>query len=263
MARILIVDDDLTTCLSLRTALEKEGHEIYEAHSGKAALEIVRAQAVDLAILDLKMPGMNGLELFHTLKTLQPEMMAVMISAQATVELAVNALKNGIYDFITKPFRLGEIKKAVTKALEAQGILSENRRLHQLLREKAGFSKLVGRSPAFEKVIRLVGQVAQTRSTVLLRGESGTGKELIAEVIHYTSPRGEGPLVKVNCGALTETLLESELFGHEKGAFTGAYQQRIGRFEMANGGTIFLDEIAEMSPAMQVKLLRVLQDGSL
>jgi len=262
MARILIVDDDLNTCQSLTTAFSKEDHQVFQAHSGKEALEKIRSQEVDLAIIDLMMPGMNGLEFFNTLKAIHPEVVSIMISAQATVELAVSAIKSGIYDFITKPFKLGEIKKAIAKALEAQSLLTENRRLRQALREKASFSKIIGKSPDFVQILDLVSKVAPTRSTVLLSGESGTGKEIIAEAIHFASPRGEGPLVKINCGALTETLLESELFGHEKGSFTGAYQQRIGRFEKANGGTIFLDEIGEMSQGMQVKLLRVFQDGS-
>ncbi len=262
MSRIIIVDDDLNTCQSLNTALGKEGHQIFEAHSGKEALEKIRTQEVDLAVIDLMMPGMNGLEFFQTLKALHPEVVSIMISAQATVEMAVSAIKSGIYDFITKPFRLGEIKKVIAKALEAQSLLTENRRLRQALREKASFSKIIGNSPAFVKVVDMIPKVAPTRSTVLISGESGTGKEILAEAIHFASPRGEGPLVKMNCGALTETLLESELFGHEKGAFTGAHQQRMGRFEMANGGTLFLDEIGEMSLGMQVKLLRVLQDGA-
>jgi DNA-binding NtrC family response regulator len=258
----MIVDDDLNTCQSLTTALGKEGHQVFEVHSGKEALEKIRSQEVDLTVIDLMMPGMNGLEFFQTLKALRPEVVAIMISAQATVEVAVSALKSGIYDFITKPFRLGDFKKAIAKALEAQSLLTENRRLRQALRERASFSKIIGTSPAFIQVIDLVSKVAPTRSTVLLSGESGTGKEIIAEAIHFASPRGEGSLVKMNCGALTETLMESELFGHEKGAFTGAHQQRMGRFEMANGGTLFLDEIGEMSLGMQVKLLRVLQDGA-
>ncbi|MEW6184335.1 MAG: sigma-54 dependent transcriptional regulator [Thermodesulfobacteriota bacterium] len=262
MARILIVDDDRNTCQSLNTALSKDGHQIFEAHNGKEALGKIRDQEVELAVIDLMMPGMNGLEFFETLKALRPEVVGVMISAQATVETAVSAIKSGIYDFISKPFRLVDIKKSVAKALEAQTLLSENRRLRQALREKASFSKIIGNSTAFERVLELISKVAPSRTTVLLSGESGTGKEIIAEAIHFASPRGEGPLVKMNCGALTETLLESELFGHEKGAFTGAYQQRMGRFEKANSGTLFLDEIAEMSLAMQVKLLRVLQDGA-
>jgi DNA-binding NtrC family response regulator len=262
MAHIMIVDDDLNTCRSLAAALGKEGHQTFEAHSGEEALEKIRGQEADLMVIDLMMPGMNGLEFFQTLKASRPEIVAIMISARPTVDVAVSAIKSGIYDFITKPFRLGEIKKAIAKALEAQTLLTENRRLRQALREKSSFSKIIGASPAFTQVMDLVSKVAPTRSTVLLSGESGTGKEIIAEAIHFASPRGEDPFVKMNCGALTETLMESELFGHEKGAFTGAHQQRVGRFEMANGGTLFLDEIGEMSFGMQVKLLRVIQDGA-
>jgi DNA-binding NtrC family response regulator len=261
MAQILIVDDDLNTCQALTLVLGKEGHQVLEAHSGKEALEKIRSQEVELAIVDLKMPGMTGLEFFQTMKALRPEVIAIMISAHATVDQAVGAIKSGIYDFITKPFHLIDIKRAVGRALEAQSLWIENRRLRQALREKSSFSEIIGKSPAFVRIMDLVSKVAPTRSTVLLSGESGTGKEIIAEAVHFASPREEGPLIKLNCGALTETLLESELFGHEKGAFTGAYQQRAGRFEMANGGTLFLDEIGEMSLAMQVRLLRVLQDG--
>ena len=262
MANILVVDDDINTCRALQLGLSKDGHRILETHSGKEALEKVRGQEVDLAIIDLRMPGMDGMEFFQTLKALRPEVMGIMISGQPTVDLAVSAIKSGIFDFITKPFRLSDIKKAIARSLEAQSLVVENRQLRQALQEKASLAGIIGKSPALVRVLDLVSKIAPTRSTVLLTGESGTGKEIIAEAIHYASPRLDRPLIKVNCGALTETLLESELFGHEKGAFTGAYQQRIGRFESANGGTIFLDEIGEMSLGMQVKLLRVLQDGS-
>jgi two-component system response regulator HydG len=262
MAAILLVDDDLNTCAALQAGLAKEGHRIFEAHSGKEALEKVRSQDLDLAIIDLRMPGMDGMEFFQTLKALRPEVLGIMISGQPTVDLAVSAIKSGIYDFITKPFRLSDIKKAIARALEAQSLVVENQRLRLALKEKASFTGIIGKSPAFVGVLDLVSKIAPTRSTVMLTGESGTGKEIIAEAIHYASPRYERPLIKINCGALTESLLESELFGHEKGAFTGAYQQRMGRFESGNGGTVFLDEIGEMSLAMQVKLLRVLQDGS-
>jgi two-component system, NtrC family, response regulator HydG len=179
------------------------------------------------------------------------------------VDLAVSAIKGGVYDFITKPFRTGDIKKAIARALEAQALVVENRRLRQALKEKASFASIIGKSPPFVRIMELVVKIAPTRSTVLLTGESGTGKEIIAEALHFASTREDQPLIKVNCGALSESLLESELFGHEKGAFTGAFQQRLGRFESADKGTIFLDEIGEMSPGMQVKLLRVLQDGVL
>ena len=263
MASILLVDDDLNTCQALQLMLSKEGHDLLETHSGKEALEKVRGEAVDLAIIDWKMPGMNGLEFFQALKAIRPEVVGLMISAHATVDLAVSAIKNGVFDFITKPFRMGDIKKAIARALEAQALVAENRRLRQALKEKASFSSIIGKSPAFVRVMDLVAKIAPTRSTVLLTGESGTGKEIIAEALHFASTREDQPLVKVNCGALTESLLESELFGHEKGAFTGAFQQRLGRFESADRGTIFLDEIGEMSPGMQVKMLRVIQDGSL
>jgi DNA-binding NtrC family response regulator len=263
MASILLVDDDLNTCQALQLMLSKEGHDLLETHTGKEALEKVRGEAVDLAIIDWKMPGMNGLEFFQALKAIRPEVVGLMISAHATVDLAVSAIKGGVFDFITKPFRMGDIKKAIARALEAQALVVENRRLRQALKEKASFSSIIGKSPAFVRVMDLVAKIAPTRSTVLLTGESGTGKEIIAEALHFTSTREDQPLVKVNCGALNESLLESELFGHEKGAFTGAFQQRLGRFESADRGTIFLDEIGEMSPGMQVKMLRVLQDGSL
>ena len=263
MASILVVDDDLNTCQALQLMLGKEGHDLLETHTGKEALERIRGEAVDLAIIDYKMPGMNGLEFFQALKAIRPEVVGLMISAHATVDLAVSAIKGGVFDFITKPFRMGDIKKAIARALEAQVLVMENRRLRQALKEKASFSKIVGKSPAFVRVMDLVAKIAPTRSTVLLTGESGTGKEIIAEALHFASTREDQPLVKVNCGALNESLLESELFGHEKGAFTGAFQQRLGRFESADRGTIFLDEIGEMSPGMQVKMLRVLQDGFL
>jgi DNA-binding NtrC family response regulator len=263
MASILLVDDDLNTCQALQLMLSKEGHDLLETHTGKEALEKVRGEAVDLAIIDWKMPGMNGLEFFQALKAIRPEVVGLMISAHATVDLAVSAIKNGVFDFITKPFRMGDIKKAIARALEAQALVAENRRLRQALKEKASFSSIIGKSPAFVRVMDLVAKIAPTRSTVLLTGESGTGKEIIAEALHFASTREDQPLVKVNCGALSESLLEPELFGHEKGAFTGAFQQRLGRFESADRGTIFLDEIGEMSPGMQVKMLRVIQDGSL
>jgi two-component system, NtrC family, response regulator HydG len=263
MAKILLVDDDLNTCQALYLLLSKDGHQVLETHSGKEALEKVRGAEVDLAVIDWKMPGMDGLEFFQTLKALRPEVVGLMISAHATVDLAVSAIKGGVYDFITKPFRTGDIKKAIARALEAQALVVENRRLRQALKEKASFAGIIGKSPPFVRIMELVGKIAPTRSTVLLTGESGTGKEIIAEALHFASTREDQPLIKVNCGALSESLLESELFGHEKGAFTGAFQQRLGRFESADRGTIFLDEIGEMSPGMQVKLLRVLQDGSL
>jgi DNA-binding NtrC family response regulator len=261
MSIILVVDDDAPTREALTAGLKKLGHEIIPAASGSAALEEVRRRPVDLAIIDLKLPDMEGTELFEALRIIRPEAIAIMISGAATVNDAVTALKKGIYDFITKDFRMHELRKVVSKALETQEILAENQRLRQALQERSPTGRLIGRSEALLKVIHLVNQIAPVRSTVLLSGESGVGKELVAEAIHYQSPRRDRPFVKLNCGVLTEGLIESELFGHEKGAFTGAIQQRKGRFELADTGTIFLDEISEIPPATQVKLLRVLQEG--
>jgi DNA-binding NtrC family response regulator len=261
MSVILVVDDDAPTREALATGLKKLGHDLHLAATGTDALEEVRRHPVDLAIIDLRLPDMTGTELFGALRILRPEAIAIMISGAATVDEAVSALKRGIYDFITKDFRMGELRKVVTKALETQKLLVENERLRQALQERSPTGRIIGRSPALLKVIHMVNQVAPLKSTVLLSGESGVGKELIAEAIHYQSPRREKPLVKLNCGALPEGLIESELFGHEKGAFTGAIQQRKGRFELADGGTIFLDEISEMPQATQVKFLRVLQQG--
>jgi two-component system, NtrC family, response regulator HydG len=261
MSVILVVDDDAPTREALATGLKKVGHDILVAASGAAALEEVRRHPVDLAIIDLKLPDMEGTELFGALRILRPEAIAIMISGHATVNDAVAALKKGIYDFITKDFRMNELRKVVSKALETQQILAENQRLRQALQDRSPTGRLIGRSEALLKVIHLVNQIAPVKSTVLLSGESGVGKELVAEAIHFQSPRRDRPLVKLNCGVLTEGLIESELFGHEKGAFTGAIQQRKGRFELADTGTIFLDEISEIPPATQVKLLRVLQEG--
>ncbi len=261
MSTILVVDDDAPTREAIEAGLKKLGHEIILAGTGEAALEEVRKHPVDLAIIDLKLPDISGTELFGALRLLRPEAIAVMISGHATVEEAVSALKRGIYDFITKDFRMHELRKVVNKALETQQILVENQRLRQELAEKGPPGRLIGKSPALLKVIQMVHQIAPMKSTVLLTGESGVGKELVAEAIHLLSPRIGNPLVKVNCGALPEGIIESELFGHEKGAFTGAIAQRKGRFELAHTGTIFLDEISEMPLATQVKLLRVLQEG--
>jgi DNA-binding NtrC family response regulator len=261
MSVILVVDDDAPTREALASGLRKLGHEIHEAGTGAAALDEMRRYPVDLAIIDLKLPDMVGTELFGALRILRPEAIAIMISGHATVDEAISALKRGIYDFITKDFRMHELRKVVSKALETQKLLVENQRLREALQDRGPTGRIIGRSAALLKVIQMVNQISPMKSNVLLSGESGVGKELIAEAIHYQSPRRPKPLVKLNCGALPEGLIESELFGHEKGAFTGAIQQRKGRFELADGGTVFLDEISEMPPASQVRLLRVLQEG--
>ncbi len=261
MSVILVVDDDAATREALASGLQKLGHEIHLAGTGVAALDEVRRHPVDLAIIDLKLPDMVGTELFGALRILRPEAIAIMISGHATVDEAISALKRGIYDFITKDFRMHELRKVVSKALETQKLMVENQRLREALQDRGPTGRLIGRGPALLKVIHMVNQIAPMKTTVLLSGESGVGKELVAEAIHHQSPRKGKPFVKLNCGALPEGLIESELFGHEKGAFTGAIQQRKGRFELADGGTFFLDEISEMPPATQVKFLRVLQEG--
>ncbi len=261
MSVILVVDDDAATREALASGLQRLGHEIHLAGTGVAALDEVRRHPVDLAIIDLKLPDMVGTELFGALRILRPEAIAIMISGHATVDEAISALKRGIYDFITKDFRMHELRKVVSKALETQKLMVENQRLREALQDRGPTGRLIGRGPALLKVIHMVNQIAPMKSTVLLSGESGVGKELVAEAIHHQSPRKGKPFVKLNCGALPEGLIESELFGHEKGAFTGAIQQRKGRFELADGGTFFLDEISEMPPATQVKFLRVLQEG--
>ena len=261
MSVILVVDDDASIREALVAGLKKLGQEIIAAASGAEALEEVRRQPVDLAIIDLKLPDMEGTDLFEALRIIRPDAIAIMISGLATVDDAVTALKKGIYDFITKDFRMHELRKVVSKALETQQLMAENQRLQQALKERSASGRIMGRSAAFLKVMQMVSRIAPTKTTVLLTGESGVGKELVAEAIHHQSPRRDQPLVKLNCGALPEGLIESELFGHEKGAFTGAIQQRKGRFELADTGTIFLDEISEIPPTTQVKLLRVLQEG--
>ena len=261
MSVILVVDDDAPTREALATGLKKLGHDLHLAATGTDALEEVRRHPVDLAIIDLKLPDMSGTELFGALRILRPEAIAIMISGHATVDEAVSALKRGIYDFITKDFRMGELRKVVSKALETQKLLVENERLRQALQDRGPTGRIIGRGPALLKVIHMLNQIAPLKTTVLLSGESGVGKELVAEAIHYQSPRRDKPLVKLNCGALPEGLIESELFGHEKGAFTGAIQQRKGRFELADGGTFFLGEISMIPAATHVQFLRVLQEG--
>lgn len=240
--------------------LSEGGYEVITAESAEAALKIVRKNDLDLVITDMKMPKVSGIALLEELKRLYPEIPVIIMTAFGTVEKAVEAMKKGAFDYIMKPFKNEEILVTIAKALELRRLVTENRRLRQDLQQKYRFENIVGNSRAMQVIFELIEKVAQTRATVLISGESGTGKELIARAIHHRSPRNQGPFISVNCGALTETLLESELFGHEKGAFTHAIAMRKGRFELAESGTLFLDEVGEMSPALQVKLLRVLQE---
>jgi DNA-binding NtrC family response regulator len=258
--RIVIADDEKNTREGLKWAIEGKGVEVGLAADGQEALDILATQDVDLVIADLKMPRIDGMELLRRIKEEYPGTEVIVLTGHGTVETAVEAMKIGAYDYVIKPVNLDELNLLVERALMLRSMKEENLLLHRQLDERYGFDKIIGRSPAIMKVFRKIKQVAPSRATVLIQGESGTGKELIASAIHYNSPRKNKPFVKINCGALSPTLLESELFGHEKGAFTDAYKQKQGRFELANEGTIFLDEVSETTQEFQVKLLRVLQE---
>jgi len=260
MDTILVVDDETNYLTVMEALLGSEGYEVLTAPGGHEALKIASSADLDLVLTDMKMPKMNGIELLGELKRLYPDLPVIMMTAYGTVEKAVAAMKAGAFDYILKPFKNEELLVTIARALEHYRLIQQNRMLLQDLDRKYGAPNIVGESKAMREILALVKRVATSRATVLISGESGTGKELVARAIHQQSPRAGKTFVSVNCAALTETLLESELFGHERGAFTHAVAMRKGRFELADGGTLFLDEVAEMSPALQVKLLRVLQE---
>ncbi|MBZ0089180.1 MAG: sigma-54 dependent transcriptional regulator [Thermoanaerobaculia bacterium] len=257
---ILIVDDEPIVQQSLGDWFRQDGYLVETASNGKEALRLAAERHHDIALVDIKMPGIDGLDLQERLVKDCPDLTIIVMTAYASVESAVRALKNGAYDFITKPFDPDELSHLVRRAAEHRSLRSENARLKEQLAEVALPSPIVGVSAAMRHVHELIDAVAESDATVLVRGESGTGKELVARAVHARSPRRFGPLVVVNCGALPEGVLESELFGHEKGAFTGAQFRHKGKFEMADGGTIFLDEIGTVSPRVQVEMLRVLEE---
>jgi two-component system NtrC family response regulator len=259
---ILIVEDETAQREMLGEFLKKEGHRIQEARDGKGALDLIRERSYDLVLLDHRMPGMAGMDVLKEALKIQPEMAVIMITAFGTIEDAVKAMKIGAFDYITKPIDLDELLIILERVAEHQNLKRENELLRERLREKGvEVSHIVHKSKKMADLINLAARIAPSKATVLLQGESGTGKELFARLIHALSPRSQKPMVIVNCAALPESLLESELFGHEKGAFTGAIQRKIGLFEQADGGTLFLDEIGELPPHVQVKLLRFLQYG--
>ncbi len=257
MEHILLVDDEPSMLEFLEYMLTKDGYRVTAAQEGAAARELISSSPFDLVISDLRMPDVDGLELLRSARGQDPELPFIFITAYASSDTAIEALKLGAYDYVTKPFQVEELKNLVRNALQASSL---KRKVRLLESEREQSDQLIGVSPPMLEIYKLIGTIAATDSTVLITGESGTGKELVARAVHRASPRREGPFVSVNCGAFAETLLESELFGYVKGAFTGATGNKKGLFETADAGTLFLDEIGEMSPAMQVKLLRALQE---
>lgn len=257
---ILIVDDEKEICDLLRDALTKERFEVETALDGRQGLGLLEENLFDLVITDIKMKGMDGLEFLSRVKEFNPEIPVIMITAFGSIDIAIDAMKKGASEFVTKPFKLNELLMQVEKTLEKKRVLAENKRLRMEVQKKYEFSNIIGKSKAMQEVFRLIELVAGSMSNVLIYGDSGTGKELVARAIHYNCSRANGPFIPINCSAIPEGLLESELFGHVKGAFTGAHTTRRGLFLEATGGTLFLDEIGDLGFGIQAKLLRVLQD---
>ena len=257
---ILVVDDDASNRVTLERILNREGYDVAHAEDGRKALEFLREHRVDLVITDLKMPGLTGIDLLKAVGQMDPDIEVIVMTAFGTVETAVEAMKEGAYDFVSKPLKRLELVTCVKKSLERRALQIENRQLREQL-GALGEGEIIGKSDIMRSLLDEVEQVAPADVTILLSGESGTGKGRIARLLHRMSRRRKNRFITVNCAALPENLLESELFGYEKGAFTGAVARKAGRFDLAQGGTLFLDEITEISPQLQVKLLRVLQEG--
>jgi len=262
-ADVLIVDDDAAHRLMLKKLIGGWGYAVFEADDGATAIDEARRRSYDVILMDIRMANVSGIEALEQIRKISPAVPVIIMTAYASVETAVRALKKGAYDYLTKPLDFDELQIVVARATEHSLLKKENEYLKQRLGEKFDRQNIIGQSLAMVKLLEMVEQVAPTQATVLITGESGTGKEMIANAIHANSSRAAAPFVKINCAALAETLLESELFGHEKGAFTGADRRREGKFVQADTGSLFLDEVSEMSPAMQVKLLRVLQEREL
>lgn len=258
--RILIVDDDQSFRFLLEEALKKEGYFVGVAKNGEEALNIYKKESFDIVTLDIKMPKMDGFEVLSQMKQIHPEQLIVIITAYGAQKIAIEAVKKGAYDYFTKPFDIDELRLVIKRAIECNRLNKENRQLRQELQKRYGFNEIIGNSGKMLEVFEIMKKVIATDVTVLIQGDSGTGKELVARAIHFNSTRKNAPFVKINCAAIPEGVLESELFGHEKGAFTDASFKKIGRFEAADHGTIFLDEIGDMSLATQAKVLRVLQE---
>ena len=258
--RVLVADDEESARTGLATLLRSEGFEVDVAEDGERALARLQETAPDVLVTDLHMPGLDGLQLLEQAREVIPELVVVMVTAFADVDTAVQAMQKGAEHYLTKPVQIDELLVVVDRALERRRLEQEASELRSRLKERLSFGNIIGSSPAMQAVFDVIEQVAPTKASVLITGESGTGKELVAQAIHQNGPRSKAPFVKLHCAALAETILESELFGHEKGAFTGAMGRREGRFKQADGGTLFLDEIGDISPAIQVKLLRFLQE---
>ncbi len=261
--KILVVDDDESMRHMLSLVLKREGYEIQAVGKGSDALQLASSEPFDFILSDVVMPGMGGLELLQALKAKKIDATVIMMSAYGNLDTAVEAMKSGAYDYISKPFRPDEALMALRKAEEREHLRQENLRLRQEVQREYSFGNIVGKSPKMMQLFDTIKKIAEYKTSVLIIGESGTGKEMVARCLHYNSPRNNGPFEAINCGAIPETLLESELFGHEKGAFTDAKREKRGSFELAHQGTLFLDEIGEMSIAAQVRLLRVLQEGEI
>jgi two-component system NtrC family response regulator len=259
--RILLIDDEPAQIVSIKSYLKRRNYSIATASSGTEGISIINESNIDLVLTDFRMPDMNGLEVVRKIKQINPEIPVVVITAFSDTNDAIKVMKEGAFDYISKPVDLDELEILVNKAKEHRFLISENKLLKEQLHDKYKFKAIISQSGEMEEVLNTAGRVAKSKATVLLRGESGTGKELVAKAIHFSSDRKDQPLITVNCAALSENLLESELFGHEKGSFTGATAQRIGRFEQADGGTLFIDEIGDVALQTQVKLLRALQFG--
>ncbi len=261
--QLLLVDDDEEFRSTMLRRFARRGFKVKEASSGNQALDLALRTSFNVAIVDLMMPGMSGLELLGKLKDAQSDCEVVMLTGQGSIEVAVEAMKRGAYHFLTKPCPLGEMEVLIHKAFERHQLQKENKQLAAALKRTEPRAEIVGQSPAMRAVFRLIDKAGPTDKAILIQGASGTGKELVARALHRVSQRSQRPFIAINCAALPETLLESELFGHEKGAFTGAVATKLGLFEVADGGTLFIDEIGEMPGSLQAKLLRVLEDGSL
>ena len=258
--KILVVDDEASHRTMLKAVLSSEGYQIFEADDGKTAIEAVEREFYDLILIDVRMTELDGIEAMQEIKKISPAIPIIIMTAYGSVKTAVGALKSGAYDYLTKPLDIEELKILIHKALDHYRLREENIVLRERLADRFDFSRIIGKSKPMKDLFETLAMIAPSDATVLLYGESGTGKEIVANALHENSPRARRPFIKVSCAALPETLLESELFGHERGAFTGAVGRKEGRFQLANGGTIFLDEVSEMSPTTQVKLLRVLQE---